>query len=107
MFSRTLTSVDTPRTTIVTGFDPQGIEALKAASDRDLSIGGSELAGVALAAGVVDDCHLYVIPVTVGGGKPVFPIGGRTNLELVDLQRFRNGTVHLHYRTGITPLPAN
>jgi dihydrofolate reductase len=98
VFSRTLTSVDTPKTTIVTEFDPTGILALKAAGDSDLSIGGSELAGAAFAAGLVDDVHLYLAPITVGGGKPVFPIGLLTNLELVDVQRFRGGTVHLEYR---------
>jgi dihydrofolate reductase len=98
VFSRTLTAVDTPKTTVATEFDPAEIAALKAASDADLSIGGSELAGAALAAGLVDDVHLYMAPVTVGGGKPVFPIGLRTNLELVDVHRFRGGTVHLGYR---------
>jgi dihydrofolate reductase len=100
VFSRTLTSVVTPKTSLVTEFDPEGIRALKAASDRDLSIGGSGLAACALAAGLVDDVQLLMVPVTVGGGKPVFPIGLRTDLELVDVQRFRGGTIHLDYRVS-------
>jgi dihydrofolate reductase len=103
VFSRTLTAVDTPKTTLVTAFDAGGIRALKASSDTDLSIGGSDLAGQALAAGLVDDVHLYVAPITVGGGKPVFPGDAQTSLELVEVGRFRRGSVHLHYRTGITP----
>jgi dihydrofolate reductase len=102
VFSRTLTTADTPKTTIVTAFDPEGVRALKSASDHDLSIGGAELAGQAIAAGLVDDVHLYMAPVAVGGGKPVFPIGLLTHLELVDLRRFRGGSIHLQYR-ALTP----
>lgn len=98
VFSRTLTSVDTPKTTLATVFDPDGIRALKAASDQNLSVGGSTLAASALAAGLVDEVRLWMVPVTVGGGKPVFPVGLRINLELVDLRRFRGSTIQLSYR---------
>lgn len=100
VFSRTLTSVDTPRTSLVTQFDPEGVRALKRTSARDLSIGGAELAGLALAAGLVDECHLFIQPIAVGGGKSVFPIGLRIDLKLVDIRRFRSGAAHLHYRLG-------
>jgi dihydrofolate reductase len=103
VFSRTLTEVATPRTTLENEFDVDRIQALKTASDRIISIGGSELAGLALSAKLVDECHLFMAPVAVGGGKPVFPIGGLTPLELVDLRRFRGGSVHLHYRIRATP----
>jgi dihydrofolate reductase len=99
VFSRTLTSVNTPNTTLVTEFDPDGIRALKAASKQDLSVGGADLAATALAAGLVDDVQLLMVPVTVGGGKPVFPIGLRTDLELVGMHRFQGGTIQLDYRT--------
>jgi dihydrofolate reductase len=99
VFSRTLTSVDTPKTTLVSEFDPDGIRALKAARKQDLSVGGSDLAATALAAGLVDDVQLLMVPVTVGGGKPVFPIGLRTDLELVGMHRFHGGTIQLDYRT--------
>jgi dihydrofolate reductase len=102
VFSSTLSTVETPRTTLESVFDPDRIRALKAASDRDLAVGGPELAATALAAGLVDDCHLYVVPVAVGGGKPVFPLGQQSSLELVDVHRFRGGTVHLQYRF-VTP----
>jgi dihydrofolate reductase len=97
VFSRTLTEVATPRTTLESDFDPDRIRALKAASARDISVGGAELAAAALAAGLVDECHLLMTPLAVGGGKPVFPIGGHTALDLVDLHRFRSGTVQLQY----------
>ena len=98
VYSTTLAAATTPRTTIDPVFDPDRVRALKVASDRDLSVGGAELAAAALEAGLIDDCHLYVVPVSVGGGKPVLPAGRRLSLALVDVNRFRAGTVHLHYR---------
>ena len=58
------------------------------------------LAAEAIRAGLVDDCHLLVSPVAVGGGTPAFPDGVRWDLELVDERRFGNGVVHLHYRSA-------
>ena len=72
---------------------------MKAASERDISVGGSELAAQAIAAGLVDECHLFLSPVTVGGGKRALPAGVRWQLELLDERRFANGVVHLHYRS--------
>jgi dihydrofolate reductase len=57
------------------------------------------LAGAAIAAGLVDEYHLFFVPVLVGGGKPSLPDGVRVSLDLLDERRFRNGTVYLHYRT--------
>ena len=62
-------------------------------------MGGAELAGQAIRAGLVDEYHLFLVPVAVGGGKPSLPADVRTNLELLDVRRFRNGTVYLHYGT--------
>ena len=71
---------------------------LKAAADRDLSVGGPELAGHAIRAGLVDEFHLLLSPVIIGGGTPALPDDVRVALELVDERRFGNGVVHLHYR---------
>lgn len=71
---------------------------MKAAAARDLTIGGANLAAQAFAAGLVDECHLFVWPMLVGGGKSALPAGIRTNLELLDEHRFDNGVVHLRYR---------
>jgi dihydrofolate reductase len=61
-------------------------------------VGGPELAGAAIRAGLVDECHLFVSPVVVGGGNRALPDDVRVDLELVDEHRFANGVVHLHYR---------
>jgi riboflavin biosynthesis pyrimidine reductase len=71
---------------------------MKAAAERDLTVGGPNLAAQALAAGLVDECHLFVSPVIVGGGTRALPDGARLQLELLDERRFGNGVVHLHYR---------
>ncbi len=97
VYSRTLPTPASARTRIERDFDPAAIRQLKESSDRDLTIGGAELAGRALAAGLVDECHLLLGPVVVGGGKRALPDGVRLDLELLDEHRFRGGVVHLHY----------
>jgi dihydrofolate reductase len=71
---------------------------MKASAERDLTIGGSDLASQAFRAGLVDECHLFLSPVAVGRGTPALPTDVRLDLELLDEGRFGNGTVHLHYR---------
>jgi dihydrofolate reductase len=93
-----LDDVSTRRTRIEPVFDADAIARWKAEADRDLSIGGPELAGHAIRAGLVDDVHLFLTPVLVGGGTEVFPDDVRLDLELVHQRRFTNGVVHLHYR---------
>lgn len=98
VYSRTLDAVTSARTRIEREFAPGAVQGLKDSSATDLSIGGAELAGQAMAAGLVDECHLFLNPVVVGGGKHAFPSGVRARLQLVSERRFGNGVVHLHYR---------
>ena len=100
VYSRTLETLSSARTRIEREFDPEAVRQLKATADTDLTVGGAELAGRAIAAGLVDEYHLFLVPVLVGGGKPALPVGVRVRLEPLDARRFRNGTVYLHYRTG-------
>ena len=99
VYSTTLDSVATARTRIESDFDGDAVRQMKAAAERDLSIGGPRLAAQALEAGLVDELHLFVTPVIVGGGKRALPDGLKLELELLGERRFSNGTVHLHYRT--------
>jgi dihydrofolate reductase len=99
VYSSTLDEVWTPRTTLERQFDVARVRRLKDDADRDLSVGGPGLAQHAFEAGLVDEVHLFVNPVAVGGGKPALPTGLRVDLELVDERRFTNGVVHLHHRT--------
>lgn len=99
VYSRTLTDVATSRTRIEREFDADSVRRLKASAERPLSVGGPGLAAHALAAGLVDECHLFLTPVLVGGGTPALPQGVRLGLRLLDEHRFASGVVHLHYRT--------
>lgn len=97
VFSRSLRSPSSAKTRIEREFDPDAVRRLKERSDRDLSIGGPELASLAFSAGLVDECHVVTVPVLVGGGLRAFQ-GGRVNMELLDERRFHSGAVYLRYR---------
>jgi len=98
VFSRTLTAATRRNARIERNFDPEAIRKLKRESERDLSIGGAELAGLALEADLVDECHLFLNPIIIGGGKPAFRPALRRKLELLETHRFGTGVIHLHYR---------
>ena len=100
VYSRTLEAPAGARTRIERDFEPEAIRGLKEAADRDLSVGGAELAAQALQAGLVDEIRLFVAPVVVGGGKRALPDGVRAKLELLDERRFGSGMVFLRYRVG-------
>ena len=99
VFSKTLESVSSTRTRVEREFDPAAIQQLKASAGRDISVGGPALAAAAIKAGLVDECHLFLTPILVGGGNQSLPDDVRVQLELLDVRRFGNGVVHLHYRT--------
>jgi dihydrofolate reductase len=100
VYSRTLEEVASARTRIERDFDPKAIRELKASAERDLAVGGPELAAHALRAGVVDELHLLLAPIVVGAGKPALPDGVQTKLELLDERAFAGGMVFLRYRIG-------
>ena len=100
VYSRTLETVSSARTRIEHDFDPEAIRRMKAEADRDISIGGPILAAEAISAGLVDELHVLVNPIVVGGGTPSLPHGVRWELELLDEHRFANGVVYLRYRTS-------
>jgi dihydrofolate reductase len=95
--STTLASVPTARTRIERAFDPAKVRELKASATGDLLVGGPSLAAQAFDAGLVDECHLFVWPVVLGGGKPALSSTRRTDLVLLDERRVGNGVVHLRY----------
>jgi dihydrofolate reductase len=97
VFSTTLARASTPRTRIERAFDPDEIRRLKAASARDLTVGGPHLAAAMIAANLVDELHVFVAPIIIGGGNPWLPHDLRIPLELAGERRL-GGVVHLHYR---------
>ena len=100
VYSRTLESIEAPNTTVAREFDPADVRRRLAESDKDLGIGGPTLAAEAIAAGLVDEYHLFVSPVIVGAGLRALPDGVRLDLTLGGERRFRNGVVQLHYERG-------
>jgi dihydrofolate reductase len=100
VYSTRLENPSTARTRIERDFDPEAVRRLKASAERDLTVGGPDLAGHAFKAGLVDECQLFVAPVVVGGGKQSLPDDVRLELELLDQRRFGNGMVYLRYRAG-------
>jgi len=100
VYSRTLQTVSSARTRIEREFDAEAVRALKTRAERDILIEGAQLAGQAIAAGLVDEYHFFVAPIVVGGGKPALPDGVRVPLELLDERRFGSGFVYLRYRAG-------
>jgi dihydrofolate reductase len=99
VYSRTLERVISARTRIERDFDPEAVRRMKAAAGRDLIVGGPDLAAHAIKAGLVDEWHLFVTPIVVGGGKRSIPDNVRVKLELLDERRFKGGVVYLYYRT--------
>jgi dihydrofolate reductase len=98
VYSTTLSQPSTPKTRIEKSFDPEAVRRLKESSKGDLSISGPTLAAHAFRAGLVDECHLFVHPIVIGGGLRALPSDLRVDLELQAERRFPSGIVHLGYR---------
>jgi dihydrofolate reductase len=99
VYSKTLETVSSSRTRIERDFEPEAVRQMKATAGRDISVGGPHLAAQAIKAGLVDEYHLFLTPIVVGGGNQSLPSNVRLELELLDERRFGNDVVHLHYRT--------
>jgi len=100
VYSTTLEAVATTKTRLERRLDADAVRAMKASVTGHLTVGGADLAGQAFAAGLIDECRLFVWPVLLGGGKSGLPRDLRVDLELVDEKRFGNGVVYLRYRTS-------
>jgi dihydrofolate reductase len=98
VYSRTLKTVSSARTRIEREFEPDAIRRLVEAAGADVTVGGAQLAGEAMRAGLVDECQLLLTPIIVGGGKRALPDDVLARLELLDERRFSGGVVHLRYR---------
>ena len=101
VYSKTLETASTARTRIDREFDPESVRRMKARAGPDLGVGGPALAAHAFEAGLVDELHVFLAPIVVGGGKQSLPDSVRLELELLDERRFGNGMVHLRYGTGV------
>lgn len=99
VFSRTLTEVS-HGARLVAGDAVAEVARLKALPGKDMDVGGAGLAASLMAAGLIDEYRLYVVPVVLGGGKPFFAAGVPVpDLELAAVERFPGGVVMLRYLT--------
>lgn len=98
VYSRTLGTASSAKTQIARDFDPEATRKLKSAADRDITVGGPQLAAQAIRAGLVDEFQLFLVPILVGGGNRSLPDDVLLNLELLDEHRFDSGVVYLRYR---------
>ena len=97
VFSRTLEQAGW-NTTIVREVDPEEIQKLKAQPGGDLVVGGANLAAAFRAHDLIDEYRIYVHPVLLGQGRPLFqPTGGMASLRLAETRSFGNGVVLLRY----------
>ncbi len=101
VYSKSLDTVSSGNTRLERRFDPTVIREMKITRERDITVGGPNLAAQAFEAGLVDECQLFLTPMVVGGGKPSLPNRVRLDLELLNERRFRSGVVFLHYRTSV------
>jgi dihydrofolate reductase len=98
VYSRSLTEVSAPRTRLERSFDVDAVRRIKESTDRRIEVGGPELAAQAFRAGLMDEVHLFVLPVILGGGKRALPEGVRLDLSLDEERRFANDWVYLRYQ---------
>jgi len=80
---------------------------MKATEAQAMAISGPNLAAQAFRAGLVNVCHVFLAPVTVGDGKHSFPKELRLDLQLQDERRFGSGMVYLQYRSAKGKPPNN
>jgi dihydrofolate reductase len=99
VYSKTLKAISTSKTRIEQAFDPEAIRRMKVATEHEIIIGGPNLAAQAFRSGLIDECHLFIIPIMVGSGKKSLPDNIHLELELLDEHRFRSGVVFLRYQT--------
>ena len=98
VFSTTLTEVGW-NSRLVSGDIAAEVNRLKAQPGGDMSVGGAGLAGSFIRLGLIDEYRLYLHPLILGGGKPMFhPLLNKINLQLVETHPFGSGVVLLRYQ---------
>jgi len=98
VFSRTLERADW-NTTVVRDLVAEEIQELKAQPGGDLALGGADLAAAFMRHDLIDEYRIYVHPIVIGQGKPLFqPSDARINLRLAETRTFGNGVVLLRYQ---------
>lgn len=97
VISSTLSEVASARTTLMRELSHEWLAELKETATRDIGIGGPTLAAQVF--DLIDDIHMLVYPVVVGGGGTRFLADDAAgSFALASSRVFSNGVIHLHYR---------
>ena len=97
VFSRTLTEV-TGNARLATSSLPDVLDELRGVIDKDVAIGGADLAASAIEQDLVDQYDVFRYPVVVGGGTSYFPaVTSDRSLELRETRQFPHGVVFESY----------
>jgi dihydrofolate reductase len=98
VFSRTLTSV-AGNARLATGSVAEEVALARRMTDKDIEIGGAELAAEAIGLGLVDELRIFRAPTLIGGGTPLLPpVTAPVPLRLIDLKAFASGTIYERYQ---------
>ncbi len=98
VFSRTLERADW-NTTVVRDVVAEEVMELKAQPGGDMGLGGADIAAAFRRHDLIDEYRLYVHPILIGQGKPLFqPSDVKINLRLAETRPFGNGVVLLRYQ---------
>jgi dihydrofolate reductase len=102
VFSKTLKQVGW-NSRLVAGNIVEEVNMLKAQPGKDMSVSGAGLASSFMQLGLIDEYWLYLHPVILGGGKPMFPqLRDKINLRLVESRKFGQGVILLRYHRKTT-----
>jgi dihydrofolate reductase len=97
VFSKTLDRVE-GNTRLASAGVAEEVARLKEEPGGDLAVGGAGLASELIEHNLIDDYHVFMCPILLGGGTPYFPaMERRIELELLDTRTFAGGVEYLHY----------
>ncbi len=93
VFSRTLTEVQW-NSTLVSENAVEEVRRIKAEGDGVMEVGGASLAASLMPHGLIDEYQVFVSPVVLGGGTPMFPaLDQRIGLRLAETRRFETAVL--------------
>jgi dihydrofolate reductase len=98
VFSTTLEKVE-GNARLLHHVSPDDVARLKDGRGKQLAVGGAGLAATFIRLGLVDEFHLFISPVVLGGGTPYWPeLDEGINLELLETRTFASRVVYVRYR---------
>ena len=101
VFSRTLERVE-GNARLVREDVIEEVTRLKEQPGKDMEVGGANLASTLIRSGLVDEYRIYVQPIILGAGTPLFPALDRAmKLRLVETRIFSSGVVYMRYQRAV------